>query len=171
MPRIAETKDLRRTRSSLMNAGLRVDYAVRALVYMAGQPPEKVVGRAEIQKKQDIPTHLLSKILKKLVEGGILESRVGPKGGFVLKRSPQELNVREIFECIEGHMVLMGCLEHREIFCRYLPVCTQAGIWAGAQEALGNYLSSIYISDIVDRLGLTARLTRTDSSDSVSSVS
>ena len=42
-------------RSSLMNVGRRVDYAVRALSYLVGQPPGKIVSRAEIEKKQDIP--------------------------------------------------------------------------------------------------------------------
>ena len=51
-------------RSSLMNIGKRVDYAVRALSYLAAQPEGKIVSRHEIQTKQDIPSHFLSKIMK-----------------------------------------------------------------------------------------------------------
>lgn len=140
-----------------MSVGLKVDYAVRALIYIAGQPSGKIVGCKEIQKMQDVPPHLLSKILKRLVEGGILASRVGPKGGFLLKRSPEELTIRDIFECIEGRLVMMGCLERGEIFCRYFPVCTQVGVWSGAREAVENYLATIHIADLADRTGLTLR--------------
>ena len=48
-------------RSSLMNIGKRVDYAIRALSYLAAQPDGKIVSRREIQMKQDIPSHFLSK--------------------------------------------------------------------------------------------------------------
>ncbi|MEK6614343.1 MAG: Rrf2 family transcriptional regulator, partial [Candidatus Binatota bacterium] len=61
-------------RSSLMNVGRRVDYAMRALSYLAGQPQGKIVGRIEIEKKQDIPAYYLSKIMKDLVAGGLLRS-------------------------------------------------------------------------------------------------
>ena len=50
-------------RSSLMNVGRRVDYAVRALSFLAGQPAGKVVSRADIEKSQDIPPFYLSKIM------------------------------------------------------------------------------------------------------------
>jgi DNA-binding IscR family transcriptional regulator len=62
-----------------MNAGRRVDYAVRALAYLGGQPAGKAVSRAEIEKKQDIPSHYLSKIMKDLVVGGLVHSHIGSK--------------------------------------------------------------------------------------------
>ena len=54
-------------RSSLMNVGRRVDYAVRALSYLAGQPEGKIVSRADIEKNQDIPSFYLSKIMKDMI--------------------------------------------------------------------------------------------------------
>ena len=49
------TKKSASERSSLMNVGRRVDYAVRALSYLAGQPEGKIISRADIEKSQDIP--------------------------------------------------------------------------------------------------------------------
>jgi len=63
-----------------MNVGRRVDYAVRALTYLAGQRPGEVIARTEIEKKQDIPSHYLSKIIKDLVASGLVHSQVGSKG-------------------------------------------------------------------------------------------
>ena len=74
-------------RSSLMNVGRRVDYAVRALSYLAGQPSDRVVSRADIEKSQDIPSFYLSKIMKDLVSGGLVHSHVGSKGGFTLAKA------------------------------------------------------------------------------------
>ena len=39
-------------RSSLMNVGRRVDYAVRALSYLAGQPEGQIISRADIEKNR-----------------------------------------------------------------------------------------------------------------------
>ncbi len=93
-----------------MNAGRRVDYAVRALTYLAGQPPAKVISRAEIETNQDIPSHYLSKIMKDLVASGLVHSRVGSKGGFSLARSAETISIKEVYETVERPIVLMECV-------------------------------------------------------------
>src|SRR5437016_4756000 len=98
-------------RSSLMNVGRRVDYAVRALSFLAGQPAGKIVSRADIEKSQDIPSHYLSKIMKDLVAGGLVHSHIGSKGGFSLARPAETINIKEVYETVERPIVLMECLE------------------------------------------------------------
>lgn len=145
-------------RSSLMNVGRRVDYAVRALSYLAGQPPGKIVSRAEIEKKQDIPSHYLSKIMKDLVAGGLVHSHVGSKGGFSLARPAETISIKEVYETVERPIVLMECLEKGDEYCPYCSVCTQISVWDRAQSILANYLASVTISNIADQSGLRERL-------------
>lgn len=145
-------------RSSLMNIGKRVDYALRALSYLAAQASDCTVSRREIQTKQDIPAHFLSKIMKRLESGGFVQSYMGARGGFTLKRSPQEINLKEVYECLEGPLTLMGCLEEKERACRYCSVCSQISIWHEAQRILGNYLASISLQQIAHRSGLREEL-------------
>ena len=145
-------------RSSLMNAGRRVDYAVRALTYLAGQPPGNVISRAEIEKKQDIPSHYLSKIMKDLVAGGLVHSHIGSKGGFSLARPAEMISIKEVYETVERPIVLMECLEKGDEYCPYCSVCTQISVWDKAQSLLANYLASVTISNIADQTGLRERL-------------
>ena len=145
-------------RSSLMNIGKRVDYALRALSYLAAQAPGYTVSRREIQTKQDIPTHFLSKIMKRLESGGFVQSHMGARGGFTLKRSATEINLKEVYECLEGPLTLMGCLEEKERACRYCSVCSQISIWHEAQRILGNYLAGISLQNIAHRAGLREEL-------------
>ena len=144
-------------RSSLMNAVRRVDYAVRALTYLAGQPPGKVISRAEIEKKQDIPSHYLSKIMKDLVAGGLVHSHIGSKGGFSLARPAETISIKEVYETVERPIVLMECLEKGEEYCPYCSVCSQISVWERAQSLLANYLASVTISNIADQTGLRER--------------
>lgn len=145
-------------RSSLMNAGRRVDYAVRALSYLAGQPPGKVISRAEIEKKQDIPSHYLSKIMKDLVAGGLVHSHIGSKGGFSVARPAETISIKEVYDTVERPIVLMECLEQGDQYCPYCSVCTQISVWDRAQSLLANYLSSVTIRNIADQTGLRERL-------------
>jgi Rrf2 family protein len=141
-----------------MNVGRRVDYAIRALCYLAAQTPERVVPRAEIQKRQNIPPHFLSKILRSLVGAGFLASLSGARGGFRLGRPPHEISIREVYESIEGRLSLIECVDRREGFCCFAPVCTQIDLWSTAQQMLGAYLQNISIGDIADSNGLVPRL-------------
>ena len=150
-------------RSSLMNVGRRVDYALRAMCYLAAQPSGIVVTRSEIQSRQAVPQHYLSKILRRLVSAGLLESSSGARGGFRLGRPAEEISVREVYECVEGRLCLMECLhaQDEEDFCCFASVCSQREIWRGAQQVLLDYLGGISIGKMADPQGLVSRLDAT----------
>ena len=112
-----------------MNVGRRVDYAVRALSYLAGQPYGKVISRADIEKSQDIPTYYLSKIMKDLVAGGLVCSHIGSKGGFTLAKPSSAISIKDIYETVERRLVLMECLEKGADYCSFCSVCSQKSIW------------------------------------------
>ena len=141
-----------------MNVGRRVDYAVRALSYLAGQPAGKVVSRIEIEQKQEIPSYFLSKIMKDLVAGGLVHSHIGSKGGFTLARSAESISVKEVYETVERPIVLMECLEKGEDYCSYCGVCTQRSVWDKAQSLVAQYLGGVSIGAISDPHGLRGRL-------------
>lgn len=153
-------------RSSIMNISRRVDYAVRALCYLAAQPAGCVVRRAEIQQRQQIPPHFLSKILRALVSSGLLASVPGARGGFRLGCPAADISVRAVYESVEGPLSLLECVDRREGFCCFAPVCTQIDTWSGAQQLLGAYLGNISIGDIADRHGLIPRLHQQSPHDS-----
>jgi len=145
-------------RSSLMNVGRRVDYAVRALSFLAGQPAGKIVSRADIEKSQDIPSFYLSKIMKDLVAGGLVQSHIGSKGGFSLAKLATSISIKDVYETVERPLVLMDCLQRGADYCSYCSVCTQKSIWEEAQKVLADFLGRISINDIADRQGLKGRL-------------
>ncbi len=149
-------------RSSLMNIGRKVDYAVRALSYLAAQPECWVVGSKEIAQRQDIPTHFMSKIMKDLASAGLVHSHVGRKGGFSLARHPESINLKEVYEAVEKPLTLMECLDRVQRCCAYDSVCTQISVWERAQMLLADYLAGISIGSIADREGLKGRLSRSD---------
>ena len=150
----------RSERSSLMNVGRRVDYAVRALSYLAGQPEGKIVSRADIEKSQDIPSFYLSKIMKDLVAGGLVQSHIGSKGGFTLAKGASAISIKDVYETVERPLVLMECLEKGVSYCSFCSVCLQKSVWEKAQEVLAQFLAGVTIAEIADHEGLRGRLVK-----------
>lgn len=144
-----------------MNVGRRVDYAVRALSYLAGQPIGAIVSRADIEKSQDIPSFYLSKIMKDLVAGGLVQSHIGSKGGFTLAKKAGAITIKDIYETVERPLVLMECLDQGASYCSFCTVCTQKSIWEEAQSVLANFLAGVSIADIADRQGMKGRMSKT----------
>jgi Rrf2 family protein len=151
---------LRSERSSLMNVGRRVDYAVRAMSYLAGQSDGRVVSRTDIEKSQDIPSFYLSKIMKDLVAGGLVQSHIGSKGGFSLAKPAGAITIKDVYETVERPLVLMECLDKGADYCSFCAVCLQKSIWQEAQSVLANFLAGVTIASIADRQGLKERLVR-----------
>jgi Rrf2 family protein len=141
-----------------MNVGRRVDYAVRALSYLAGQPYGKVISRTDIEKSQDIPPYYLSKIMKDLVAGGLVYSHIGSKGGFTLAKPSSAISIKEVYETVERRLVLMECLDKGTTYCSFCSVCSQKSIWEEAQKVLAEFLGRTSIAEIADRQGLKGRL-------------
>ena len=150
----------RSERSSLMNVGRRVDYAVRALSYLAGQPEGKIVSRADIERSQEIPSFYLSKIMKDLVSGGLAQSHIGSKGGFTLAKGAAAISIKDVYETVERPLVLMDCLERGPSYCSFCSVCLQKSVWERAQEVLVNFLAGVSIAEIADGQGLKSRLSK-----------
>ena len=143
-----------------MNVGRRVDYAIRALSYLAGQPVGKIISRTEIEHSQDIPSYYLSKIMKDLVAGGLVRSQIGSKGGFTLAKPARAISIKDVYETVERPLVLMECLQEGSNYCSYCSVCSQISVWEKAQKILADFLSGVSIGEIADGRGLRERLAR-----------
>ncbi len=83
-------------------------YALQAL---AALPDDGSFCLAKnISEELRLPGPYLAKILQTLVQGGLLESVRGPRGGFRLARPAQFVTVGEVLEVVEGPAALDGCL-------------------------------------------------------------
>lgn len=66
-----------------------------------------------ISDKTGSSRHHIAKVLQRLVKENYLTSTRGPSGGFVLKKKPEEINLLQIYECIEGKIEISTCpLDH-----------------------------------------------------------
>ncbi|MBI3813487.1 MAG: Rrf2 family transcriptional regulator [Nitrospinae bacterium] len=79
-----------------------VEYAMRGLIYFVSQPEERVIPLSEISESECIPKSFLVKIFQVLLKRGIVKSVRGLDGGFILAKSPRNINLLDIIEGIDG---------------------------------------------------------------------
>ena len=83
-------------------------YALRAL---AALPEDGTFSLAKnLSSSLELPGPYLAKILQGLVQGGILQSVRGPKGGFRLTRPSHRITVGEVLAALEGPDAMEGCI-------------------------------------------------------------
>lgn len=124
---------------SFMQLTRAADYAVRVMVHLAGLPAGTRATRDELAVNGDVPEHFLSKILQSLSRGGLITSHRGMAGGYALAKSPDEVNLLDVVEVMEGPLVLNACLKAGPS-CERKGWCSVHLVWAEAQEALSKVL-------------------------------
>ena len=118
---------------SLMQIPRRVDYGLRAIIYLSTQDPEKCCSIAEIARQQNVPRKFLEKIIQDLMRRGLIKSKRGSCGGYTLARLPDEISFYDVIEALEGPIAVNACMDD-ELSCDQLPRCAMVGVWSEIQQ-------------------------------------
>jgi len=131
----------------LMQIPRRVDYGLRAVIYLSGQDPERCCSIAEIAQQQGVPRKFLEKIIQDLLRSGLIKSKRGPYGGYALARSPREISFYDVIEAIEGPIAVNLCLDEHAS-CDQLPRCTMVGVWNEIQHKVTEVFARTTLADL-----------------------
>jgi Rrf2 family protein len=123
------------------------DYAIRGMVYLAGQPPDRVVLVSEIAQAMDIPPQFLAKIFQQFGKLGLVQSSRGSGGGFRLGRPPDEITLCEIVEAVEGPIMPNRCVLSGGA-CSREKVCPVHPVWKKVQTSVIGILSGVTLKDL-----------------------
>lgn len=84
-------------------------YALRAMVRIGSLKAGETITGVELADSTGVPPHYLSKILRKLVEGGLLRSQRGPQGGFCLARPARLIRFANILDAVGAEFESNRC--------------------------------------------------------------
>jgi Rrf2 family protein len=113
---------------------------------------------AEITKSS---RHHVAKVLQRMVKEGFLESNRGPNGGFHLKMKPEDINLLNIFEAIEGKITESGCLSDNPL-CPF-DKCLMGNIINRMTMEFRDYLEHQKLSDYKLKLDIDALIEAAES--------
>jgi len=137
------------------------NYAIRTLIYCAVNDPG-LSRVADIAKAHAISELFLFKLIKPLVEHGLIQTVRGRRGGIKLGRPAEDITLLDTIRLTEESFSMAECFEDGEIAC---PLADSCDVNAALREALGAFfevLESHTIADLASkrrslrqRLGLT----------------
>src|SRR5438105_15910069 len=107
----------------LMQIPRRVDYGLRAVIYLSGQDPDRCCSIAEIAKQQGVPRKFLEKIIQDLIRGGRTKCKRCACGGRMVARSPRAMSFSDSIKAIEGPVWVNVWIDQCLSFDQ-LPRCT-----------------------------------------------
>ena len=123
-----------------MQLSRKSDYALRAVMHLAGLPKGQLASIGAVAEAQSIPREFLAKILKDLTWAGILVSFQGVTGGYRLARAPKDVTFLDVIEAMDGPVTLNLCVVNPKN-CDHSKNCTIRDFWLKEQEHFVRVLS------------------------------
>ncbi|MGH1503970.1 MAG: RrF2 family transcriptional regulator [Acidimicrobiales bacterium] len=135
-----------------MKVSTRGDYASRALVSLAlhggteGPTPVR-----DIAERTGLPQPYLEQILLALKGAGLVRSKRGVGGGYVLARDPGEITLADVVRAVEGPITLGDFGEpHRDGACDHEGQCVLLAVWHNVGSAMRQLLEDYTVADITE---------------------
>lgn len=145
-----------------MRVSTRGDYASRALLSLALRGGEDhPTSVRDIAERTGLPQPYLEQILLALKGAGLVRSKRGVGGGYVLARSPSEMTLGEIVAAVDGPIVVGDFgPPHENGACDHEGQCALLDVWAEVGEHMRTHLDSFTLGDMVARAkGMAPALT------------
>lgn len=134
-----------------MRITLESDYALRILTAMAAY--KDITDAKTISSDTSVSQRFTLKILHKLVQGDLVTSYKGAKGGYKLKLTPAEITLKRVIELIDGPIAIARCLEGGEscsLNCDK-SACDYHYVFDIISIDLANRLNKISIQDVINK--------------------
>ena len=132
-----------------MRITLESDYALRILTAIAGY--DGVTDAKKIADDTAVTPRFALKILHKLVQGNLVCSYKGAKGGYTLKVAASDITLRQVIELIDGPICIAKCVEGECSLNNNKAACVYHHIFDTISFDLAKKLDSITISDVINK--------------------
>ena len=130
-----------------MHVTAKADYAVRAVIELAGSGQDSPRKVDEVAQAQSIPVSFLENILTQLRSSGIVRSQRGPEGGYWLAKPADEVNLAQIIRAVEGPLVGVRGQRPEEIEYAGSAESLQQ-VWIALRANLRKVLEHVTVADV-----------------------
>jgi Rrf2 family protein len=132
-----------------MRVSAKSDYALRALIEIAGRTESGPVSAEEIGRLQDIPHGFLQAILADLRRADVVVSQRGQSGGWRLGRPADEVSVADVIRAVDGPLVSVYGLRPEAVTYNESAMVLQH-VWIAARTSLRQVFESVTIQHLAD---------------------
>lgn len=129
-----------------MQATKKAQYALRGVLFLAKE--KRVCSLRSIAKQEDISFDYLEKIFSKLEKKGLVNSKRGATGGYILSRLPEKITLKDVFDAVEEQISIVSCIEK---YCPRDSSCRASKAWRKVNKEIKSSLSAIKLSDLLKK--------------------
>ena len=133
-----------------MKLSTRTRYGIRAVLELAENHDKRPIQLKIIARHQGISVKYLEQLMAILKSSGIVGSVRGSKGGYVLAKPPDQIKLSDCFNCLEGPVITVECVENND-YCPRACDCVARSVWAEVQKAVFAVLESMTLQSLLDR--------------------
>jgi Rrf2 family protein len=128
----------------------KTDYALRAAIELAAVGTSDPVKGEAIATAQGIPLRFLENILGDLRNAGVVESRRGVDGGYLLARPPAQITLADVIRAVDGPLANVAGI--RPNLLEYKGSTEKlTDIWVGVRAALRSVLEETTLADMAEK--------------------
>ena len=124
-------------------------YALRAMVELARHAGRGPVSRREIAESQEISSQYLAQLLSKLKRTGLVESVLGPGGGYYLARDAAEISAGDVLRAVKESLNPVYCVDDGPgDACHRIDTCSTHLLWKRVGIAVSEVLDSVTLAEL-----------------------
>src|ERR1700687_3451963 len=138
----------------------KAEYGVRVMVELARRAGEDPIPLAEIAAHDGLPLAYLEHLVARLRKAGLVDSRRGSRGGYLLARPSSEITMAEVVEGLEGSIAPIECISpapHGSIVSSREPgragsesqVCPTKMLWTRVRFSIVTTLRETTLADLL----------------------
>jgi Rrf2 family protein len=127
----------------------KVDYGLRAAIELAALRDEWPVKGERLASAQEIPLRFMENILGELRQAGIVASKRGAEGGYLLAREPAEISLADVIRAVDGPLANIGGLRPDQL--SYDGSAAELReVWVAVRYALRSVLEEVTLAEVAD---------------------
>lgn len=132
-----------------MKLSTRGRYGTRLMLELTKNFGKGPISISQISKGQNIPVKYLEQLIIPLKKARLITSVRGPRGGHMLAKPPEEINIWEVLVLLESKSTLVDCLGD-ESACENSSDCPVRPIWGKAYQAIVSIFSETSLRDVLN---------------------
>jgi FeS assembly SUF system regulator len=132
------------------------DYGLVLMSRLAQSTSPSYRTARDLAVELQLPLPTVSKLLKELLQSGLLVSHRGIRGGYSLAREPRQIGLAEIITALEGPIALTECSTDVTGLCQLETCCAIRKNQQIISQAVRSVLEKLTLSDLIQPLMLTA---------------
>jgi Rrf2 family cysteine metabolism transcriptional repressor len=133
----------------------KAEYGVRVMVELARRAGEEPIPLAEIAADDGLPLAYLEHLVARLRRAGLVDSRRGSRGGYLLARPSADITMAEVVEALEGSIAPIECISEAadgSIVCSressHDRVCPTKLLWTRVRLSIVSTLQETTLADL-----------------------